>query len=443
MAKKLAQSLSTPLVVDTQFGALSTNFYIESVDDQPIDQFFDDSLTGDARWNPNRVSVGAVLRLKPVLVIDDPEGILPSQAASFKTVTWRETTESNGEVSDNGDVTLIEDSVVIGGVTVRVYSVASGTGILTVRRNVPISTSYKLTCEAVYVDTRSGQELTFKSQVMLTSSKTNDPVYMLQPNTERSQTYRPLINSVVNGSMVVDNVTIGATLMYGDAELQGAKYFWYWQDPTELNNNNYHNGEIPFGDASKPCAAYVSGQGTKVLTLNPDRVLALTIIVRAARPTEQVPNPTEPNLSAKETFTVYTAYDEVTAQTVSKNGSSLRTQHKSMTFEAMMKVNNLDMPDAIRDEYIRLNWKHKKISARTVNDDGWGNSVTIDRAQLLAGVSNNMQDNTEVFPVIEILGPMEILIDDSSGTEPNFNGLLIDDSGGTSPSYNGYCLGRT
>lgn len=423
MSITISQSLSTPLVVDTQFAALSTNFWIESLGEQPLDQFFDETLSGNARWAPNRVTSGSLLRLKPRLSIKDPDGVLPTEASSFKSVKWYEYVEENGTVTNNGDVTQITDSVVIGSTTVRVYTVASGTGILTVRRNVATTKSYKLKCEAVFTDTRSGLDTTYTSTVTLTAQKTNTPAYVIRPDTERNQTYRPLMNSVSNGAVVVNNITVGATLYYGDSELSTAKYFWYWMDAN-------HTSGVLFGNTTTRCAAYVSGQGTKVLTLNPDKMSKLTIVLKVGSATTD----TAPTLSVKETFTVHTLYDEVSCETYSKNGRSLLTSHKEMTFEALMKVNKKNMPDAIRNEYIRLNWFCKKASARAATDKGWGDSVTIPRSELVTTTG----DNTLVFPQINILSNYDYLYENEGDTVP-----IQDDSGSSTASQDsGFVIGR-
>ena len=205
MGKILTTSASTPVVVDTQYGALSTNFYVVPVSDQLLDQWYDEQKR---EYKPDRTT--SPLVLQAILSISDPDGVLPSQTSTFASILWEEIVEykdngGNTVVVNNGDVTEIEDTVIIGQTAVRVYTVQTD-GKLVCRRNVEPSKSYRLKCTATYNDTRNGNTLTFESSVLLTTSRTAIENYILQLDTPRIHTFRPLI-----GDGTVSNVTFGAT----------------------------------------------------------------------------------------------------------------------------------------------------------------------------------------------------------------------------------------
>jgi len=413
MGKKLNSIKSVPLVVDTSYAPLNTSFYIKSAADQVLEQWYDEA---NMVYRPDRASTEP-LTLIPVLTLYDTDtgATLPTNAF---TVVWKEIKENNGTVIDSGDVTDITDTVTIDGQTYRVYTVNTD-GTLIVRRNVPVGWSYRLRCILTYTDARTGDTITMQDEVMLITNKTEDAAYIFSLTTERRITYRPLINSVSNGAVTVQNVQFGAKLLLGGNEVQGAKYFWYWVDPTHVNG-------VLFGDTTTPCAAYVSGQNTQTLTLNPDRTDGLTVMVMAGSDSTQA----TPDVPVREYFSLQVVYDEVGGEVASTNGCRLKSGMTSMYFKELLKVKDRDMPDAIRDEYIRLNWKSKKASLSTVNDEGWGMDVTLERSKLTSSAG----DTVLVYPEITILGAMDYLTDDS----PGGSGLLTDDS----PGGSGYVLGR-
>ena len=416
MGKILTTSASTPVVVDTQYGALSTNFYVVPVSDQLLDQWYDEQKR---EYKPDRTT--SPLVLQAILSISDPDGVLPSQTSTFASILWEEIVEykdnsGNTVVVNNGDVTEIEDTVIIGQTAVRVYTVQTD-GKLVCRRNVEPSKSYRLKCTATYNDTRNGNTLTFESSVLLTTSKTAEENYILQLNTPRIHTFRPLI-----GDGTVTNVTFGGTLIFGSEEVSTAKYFWYWTDAS-------HPDGVLFGDANTPCAAYVSGQGTKLLTLNPDATEGLTVMLRVSATATAA----TPDLPIREYFSLKVIYDNVNGRSTSPNGNSLRTEHKEMTFNEILWVNGEDMNDNVRAEYIRLIWTYHKNTTSALTVAGYGDTCTLPRASLIAASGQT----TIVNPQIQILGPLDLLYDDNDE-------LITDDSGSsTASTFSGYVVGRT
>lgn len=418
MGQILSSSASLPLVIDTEYGALSTRFFIESLEDQHLDQLYDNALN---QYSPDRVQTALVL--KPRLSISDPDGILPSEATAFTRVLWEEIQEYSDNQGDPvvttpKDVTAITETVIISGVPVRVYTVQSN-GNLVVRRNVPYTKSFRLKCTVTYTDTRNGETLEFSDNVLLQTTKTAELNYIFKVDTPKERTFRPLL-----GNGTVSNVTFGVTLMLGADEVSTAKYFWYWSDASHTNG-------VLFGDTSTPCAAYVSGQGTKVLTVNPDRTAGLTIFVRAATATSAA----SPTLDLREHFSLVVLYDTIEGVTTSKNGSRLLASQREMAFEEVLHVKGRDINLSVRADYIRLHWTYKTDNASAVTNAGTGDEIVISRANL----ATTSGRSKIVAPKIEILGPLDYLTDDS----PGGSGYVIDDSSGTSPNYNGYCLGRT
>jgi len=416
MGKILTTSASTPVVVDTQYGALSTNFYVVPVSDQLLDQWYDEQK---GEYKPDRTT--SPLVLQAILNISDPDGVLPSQTSTFASILWEEIVEykdnsGTTNVVNNGDVTEIEDTVIVGETAVRVYTVQAD-GKLVCRRNVEPTKSYRLKCTVTYNDTRSGKTLKFEGSVLLTTSKTAEENYILQLDTPRTQTFRPLM-----GDGTITNLTFGGTLIFGGTEVATAKYFWYWTDSD-------HPDGVLFGDANTPCAAYVSGQGTKLLTLNPDATEGLTVMLRVSATATAA----TPDLPIREYFSLMIIYDEVNGRTTSPNGNSLRTEHKEMSFNEILWVKGVDMDANVRAEYIRLIWTYHKNTTSSLTIAGYGDSCVIQRANLVTPSGQTVIVN----PQIQILGPMDLLYDDNDE-------LITDDSGSsTASTFSGYVVGRT
>lgn len=394
MGKKLTTTQSRPLVVDTQYAPPSASFVIKSVGDQSLDQWYDPSTS---TYKPDRAS-SSPLVLKPVLTIYDPDGILPSQPSSFKKVEWREIVENALGVTDNGDVTAITDTVVIGGQTVRVYTQASD-GTLTVRRNVPPGTSYRLRCSLTYVDTRTGYDINKQAEAMLITSAVEEAPCLFVLTTPDSYEYHPLLNSVSNGEVVVNNITFGAELYRADQLESDAKYFWYWISPE-------HPEGVLVDDATNPCGAYVSGQGTSSVVINPDLAEDLSLMVRAADNQEA----TEPNVNDRQYFSMITVYDPVSSDTVCYNGQNLYADMGSMTFGQLIKLKGKDIDPAIRRQYLSVHWYHKLASSNTVTDDGYGDEITHQRSVL----SSAQGDSVLVYAEIEIRGAYQYVVQDGA-----------------------------
>ena len=111
-------------------------------------------------------------------------------------------------------------------------------------------------------------------------------------------------------------------------------------------------------------------------------------------------------------------------------GSAINVGDSDRVFEALVSMDAVDMSDALREEYIRLNWKSKPTNSNTVTDRGWGNSIEIPASEL----QNTGNVNTEVYCDIGVLGPLGLLTDDS----PGGSGYVTDDS----PGGSGYVIGR-
>lgn len=382
MGKKIRTSQSRPLVVDTQYAALSTSFTIQSVGDQSLEQWYDPTTS---TYKPDRAS-SSPLVLKPVLSIFDPDGILPSSPTAFKKVVWTEIVETAEGITDNGDVTLIYDYVVIGGESVRVYTQQTD-GTLIVRRNVPAGQSYRLRCNLTYTDARTGYDMKFQSEVILLTSAIEEAPCVLVKTTSERVEYHPLLNAVADNEVVVEPVTFGATLYRGDNEVTDAKYFWYWI------SDDYPDGVL-VDDTTNPCIAYVSGQGTSSIVINPDFAEDLSLMCRAA----DNQTDTTPNVNDRQYFALMTVYDPISSETSSYNGYNLNADMQTMTFSQLIKMKGVDIDPAIRAKYIRVHWFHKLASSNTIVDDGYEDEMTYSRSELESAVG----DSCLVYAEIEI-----------------------------------------
>lgn len=424
MAKKINTSQVMPLAVGTTYAALNTSFWIEAAGNASLEQWYDPA---GPTYKPDRAGASP-LTLRPVLSVDDPDGIVAARVTAFTSVVWEEIVEENGVVTNNGNVNDNTETVIIGGQGFPVYQVNSDFSLI-VRRNVPPTKKITIRAKAGFTDPRTGEATTYQGEKLLTTQKVEEPPYQLLLTTPRRLTYHPLLvkegaadgtqlrNTVAqDGSLVVPTATFGVKLLYGKDVVTTATYFWYWQDAD-------HPDGVLFGDAATPHPAYV-GQAVDpdtheaTLTLNPDATEGLTVMVKAA-PTAGALAPTT---GVVEHFTLHVADDDVTAEVFSPNGKSLRGTMGEMRFGAFVRVNAHDMHEAVRSEYVRLQWKRKRASVLTAPAAiAWGDQVTVPRAQLTTTAGDSMI----VYPELQVLGPYEYVTDADGNPVTTDGGELI------------------
>lgn len=224
-------------------------------------------------------------------------------------------------------------------------------------------------------------------------------------------------------------------MAFEDAMALVTMFFWYCDDvliPTD--------GTFP---------AYISGQGTETLTVDLDFIDGKNISVKLGMPTFEdsgggirtVVLPSTPNVPATDSVLVKWEWGKLSAIPIAKGASTVKQKSSDKPFFAVVKRNNVDVDDAKAEEYVRLNWKTHATDANysVKTDYGWGKETIVPASALRKTGSVNV----EVTPEMYTLGVMDRLIDDSSGSAPNFNGYTEDDSGSSSAGNNGgFVVGR-
>ena len=114
------------------------------------------------------------------------------------------------------------------------------------------------------------------------------------------------------------------------------------------------------------------------------------------------------------------------------NGSAVGAGEDSKIFGAVVQADGLDVPEAKCLEYCRLRWFSHPMNGTEKTDRGWGTDIIIPASEL----RRNDTVNTEVYPDLYLLGPLEVLTDDGGS-------VLDDDSGSaTASDYGGAVVGR-
>ena len=226
---------SQSLGVNTLYDQLTAMLAIEPQGNVGLRQWY---YATWGTWKPDHSITPLILKPR-VVVGSEQEG--ETYTPQFTSVVWTEIQEDGTERS------FTSSSGITG------YSVASD-GTLTMTKNVSYDKPVSLRCEVTYKDKVSGLNYKIEETVTVTASVASEPMYSMFM-TPPHQYFNPLAEADATK-------TIQCVLKYGNDDVTAkSKIFWYY-----LHNGN----EVLVDDANDPCLAYVSGQGTGILTLKAD-----------------------------------------------------------------------------------------------------------------------------------------------------------------------------
>lgn len=369
---------SQSLGVNTLFAPLSDSLVIENVSGVAERQWY--YATGTS-WAPDYSRTPLILR--PIVTAVNPE-TGESFRPQLTSVVWVETLE-------NGTITEFTSESGITG-----YSVAAD-GTLTMTKNVPVgSTGLMLTCIATYVDSRRGVNYQKEETITIGCSQAAEETYKIQLTPDR-QYYNP---------MAGDNPvkTIAAKAFRGETDVTAnVKFFWYYihKGAEVLIENN-----PTIAAAVDPCLAYISGQGTALLTINADYENEdLTFVCRIADNTSA----TAPNIEhVSKRATVRWKIPAIRGIVNSPNGDTARENITEHEFNVLYRQGGRDISDDIAKERIIRHWSRKRVDQSGVVDLGRSPSVKVKESHLLNGVGAQVNVNADGF----LLSPYKAVMQD-------------------------------
>lgn len=446
---KTLVNMARPVVMTTNRKPLDLQLSIKQRSGDPLTQTQEATAN---TWAPDRTVTPLIL--DPDIKAYDPE------KRAFITIGTGYINWYVGEIKnwDSSTETGLVGSSTVSENYYLEYSGGNKTGSLVVRKNINYQNPVTLICVVDFTDSSRAEEYRAETSVMLTTENRPDEFYNVKINTPSIIEYRPFTDA--SSTRVLTAVASKGNTILEFPYTNGIKYFWYY-----LNAGAWTliptNGTYP---------AYVSGQNTNTLTLDAAYIEHETIKVMIAKNGTYTPvgspsgNPKTNGYfelnngvyypssdtsvaSGKTYYTLSTSASQPDCDAISQvevarvlpriealpyctGGSAVTVGDSNREFLAVISMDAVDMSDALREEYIRLNWKSKPTNSNTVTDRGWGNAVQIPASELM----NTGNVNTEVYCDIGVLGPLGILTDDS----PGGSGYVTDDS----PGGSGYVIGR-
>lgn len=448
-----------PVVMTTNREPLDLQLSIKQRNGDPLTQTQD--YTAGA-WSPNRNTTPLVLDVE--MTAYDPEK-KANISIGKQYINWYVGEEKAWDANTETGMVNTNDSTqnffleYVGG---------NKTGSLVVRKNVDYSKPIVLICVVAFTDSSRSEPYRIEQTVTLTAENRPDEFYTVKIESQSVVEYRPFTDAT-------SARTLKAVAFRGNQKVEfpftnGIKFFWYYMDagvwtliPTDGTYAPYVSGQNT--DTLTLDAAYIDHEMIKVMMAVEGTYTAVAsptgnpktngYFERLGSSPNYIYSPTEdtsvatgkayyelsqpktaPDAEAFYRVEVARVIPRIEALPYCTGGSAVEVGDKDRTFLSIVTMDGQDMPDALRNEYIRLNWKSKPTNSNTVTDRGVGNQVSIPASQLM----NTGSVNTEVYVEIGLLGPLELLIDDS----PGGSGLVEDDSGSATASDNhGYCVGRS
>ncbi|MBR6195710.1 MAG: hypothetical protein IKQ58_09610 [Prevotella sp.] len=385
-----------PVVMTTMRTPLTVMLSVGQVDNKPLTQAQD---TQQNLWYPDRSRYPLIL--EPVVNILDVDAGQTIQSGYDIRWYYRE---------GSGSETLVTSYTASDNYYLET-SAGSVTGRLVVRKNVDYLTPVDIICRVEYTDNLRGETYRAEKRIPLTSENKPEEFYTVAIAAPVPVHYNPIIDAA-------SRRTLRAVARRGQTDVSSSTgFFWYASDAggdTLLNAQDH-----PF---------YVSGQGTDTLVVDAELCDRQKIKVMIATNTTAA----APDLPCTDMREIVWKWPDMEAMPYSMNGSAVGAGEDSKIFGAVVQADGLDVPEAKCLEYCRLRWFSHPMNGTEKTDRGWGTDIIIPASEL----RRNDTVNTEVYPDLYLLGPLEVLTDDGGS-------VLDDDSGSaTASDYGGAVVGR-
>lgn len=339
---------------------------------EPTSVFFEMQPTGGTleQWyyantndyDPDRED-GDVLFLTPILILCGKE--TGRKYTPEKTVHWEfDGASLDAYTTDNGSAKFV----------------VRPDGTLLVKKNIaPGSGTGHLHCTITYVDPLSGNGKVKEWDGTLITHQKADPTYAVAMQSSDHQTWNPL-----SGESPQKTFTASARLEDEDMS-DSVKWFWYWLDGNTRRLIQTH-------------PAYVSGQGTKTITVNAEYAISLKMYAMvAASSTATQPDADQPGRALCQ---LEWRLPKVKARAVSPNGQDRIKSEKTKQFDVSVIAGKTDLDTDILKERTACRWMKVKAGAADAHV-AWGHSIVKDVSDITYANEYGMR------PDLYLLGPLE------------------------------------
>lgn len=354
---KLKQNVQ-PLNIITKWTPLVSRFGIV-VEAGSKTQFY---YTNEAQFIPSREVTP--LKLVAMLNVADPDGQIPTgNKTSSCDVKWYEGSYDSQITADTTGYTLGSDKS------------------LTVTKNVLPNNPMQILVRCTYTDPRNGNTLVYEDRCALNSISKTDNVHTLTIDKPSKMLFNPLKDD--------STVTINATLKLGADVVAdaNAKYWWYV----------VNNGVETLIDTLDTAIEYVSGQGTKALTINAMYTNQSIIRVKAVSYEGTAPT-TPPDLAAQAEFAIIYNIPDVRSMIYTPNSTTIHKGDTSKVFKCELSTNREILTDAQAKAHFLIRWYKKPTTAGGVASRlGDGVSITVPVSELSLSGRQTMQVYADVY----------------------------------------------
>lgn len=414
-----------PLAMTTKRTPLIVLLTIGIVDDGTLTQTQD---AARGLWRPNRdISMGGTdpLILYPVLEVHDPD--LDTKVTVNPTINWY-IDDINPVWNPTTEKGMVE--VFAGGNTQKFFlQTADGqpsgtpTGRLVVRKNVDYLAAKRVVLEMSFTDNTRNETYTRKAEVLLSSENRPEDFYTVRLNQPNTIHFNPL----AGGSSLR---TFQATARRGQEDVSASCKFFWTIDGVAIATD----GSMPcYQAANQPSG---KGQGKDTIVLDLDCLDGVQVGVAVGDSVDAA----APLGYASASSNVIWDWPELELTPHALGARHMKEKDTQKTFHGIVQADGVDVPAAVRSEYIMLNWWIRPADTGVKSFIGWGDEMIIPASSLrkTGGV------NVDVSADICVLGPMEVLYDDTlPSSDPGYMQPLTDDSASTTASdFGGLVVGR-
>ena len=362
MGRKI--NVSQPVVVNTELKPLDIAFNLEP--SGALEQWYYDN-TG--AWSPNRKVTPLIIT--PSISAMDTETNTSYQPTFYAIQWFVNEYKTNGWVESqitNTTDSEIADYVIVG-------------NNLKVKKNVSYDRAVQIRCAATYIDPRDQGKIGYVEKMLtLNCSKdANVEIPSIDVLCESSMPYNPLVRETSIFSME-------AIAYKGALNITNNVVFkWF--------GVNANNQEVDIEDMDY----YVSGQGTKTLTVDAVFSEEIKIVLRAkesASATEFYP--------AKVYRSIIWRIPDIDTHVVSNNGQAYRGSIPTMEFSTIINLRGKVLSEEDKKRSMRFNWKTRQSRSSVEVDHGWGLTCTLNNTSL-----QSTNGSVLVYPDVYILGAAE------------------------------------
>ena len=373
-----------------------------------------DMITG--AYDPDRTLFPTVLT--PTLLVTDPNtGESGVEKIGVCTVTWY-IQSGNVYVSDPDDY-------------------PSGYELdgknLVVSANVPAGEVRKMYVEVIYTNENTGPQR-FRKDISLSTSAYLEFSPTVAVNAPLMTTVNPLRLSSQNQQM-----TVTASFYIGNTDYStDSNIVYVWEKKDGANYRAITSTDI---EVISIATRSVTINGVATTVQYRTFVIDLGCVGNVKyRCTAYHASYQEAQFKATEFFTFNRElYGDRIDMNITR-GKYLKSSTRESSAEVSCYVNSGKISNP--SDFYRFKWTFYLQSGSTTPTEtvlGWGLNATVDRSK--TGTDKTKVPTFKVQPYE--LSEFQLLIDDSSGSAPNYNGIVTDDSGSTSASdYSGYVIGQ-